>query len=180
MKPGLPDIRHRLQSIHYLEFIIDWQKDEPFEPIDISILAESRPPIITKSILVSGPIIDVGVISMRILLEFMGLKFDNKNGSLTYPKERRKKPDDIIIEDFMDANNSPLKRVSKMDITKMFPKKHETAVKAFVLTIQNAHKGSAHLTTHRVSDPYVFDMYLCAAEGIRRLMKHHFYSKRGQ
>lgn len=174
--------------MHYMEYILDWQKNNknesgPLNKFGISITAASRLSIKTTSIFITEPIVNIGLISMRILLEFMGLKYDKNTKSLTSRKNRTQTADDIWIEDFNFKNKSTevaLSLVTTEEIREMCPRHHEKVVEALALTIRDANKGIAHLTNHRVEDSNAFDRYCYAAAEIRRLLKEHFYKPIGE
>ncbi len=69
--------------------------------------------------LVTNPLIEIGIIHARSLLEFMGITL-NKHGKLT-EITRKRQDDDMAIELFEDSDGTNLKKVKLEDIYKKYP-----------------------------------------------------------
>ncbi len=118
-----------------------------------------------------------GVIACRSLLEFLGIKYNNKQQTLVLRSGSRK--DDICIEKFQDVNGRSLEKV-KPSIAIQFSTNPPQTEESLKLIINTANKKLAHLTTSNVIK--LTDHKLLSLAGIVTLglMDTYFYSLLGE
>lgn len=118
--------------------------------------------------ILSNPVIEVGAIYCRVLLEFLGLGLED--GQLAERTNRR--GDDVGIEDF------DLPRVTLADLDAVAS--DHSDIRAYcATTVYVAHKAIAHLTNAPVdleTIPHVHDCGLATL----RLMERHLYEALGR
>jgi len=121
-------LRHRLQAVDAFNLVLrlksTWDQPKPLE-----IFLEGKPIIQGNSNAFFNPVLEVGVIHCRALLEFLGLY--EQNGTLG-PNGKRRKPDDVGIENF--------------DLAQLDPITYAAAEEALVAVFHTANKGVAHFT----------------------------------
>jgi hypothetical protein len=123
---------------------------------------------------IANPMIEVGIIHTRALLEFLGLCATN--GRLAQIKKRR--PDDIAVEHF-STPNVPLSIVNPSEAISAYQGPSDEAENALVAIFEFANKGLAHLTTGTLSAEYTDRHLDIACRGIPVLLHNHLYAKLG-
>lgn len=120
-----------------------------------------------------NPMIEVGFIHARSLLEFLGLAVQKEK--LVAIKKRR--PDDIAIEQFK-FNGVALDQVAPDVALETYRGPRADAERSLVAIFELANKGLAHIST-------AFPMHYTSADldiahrGIRTLLKNNLYTKLG-
>jgi hypothetical protein len=166
-------IPYRLQAIESLQFAWDWI-NEPDSQRQVQVLVNGSIKIQGNVAGIANPMIEVGLIHARALLEFLGLCASN--GSLKQIQKRR--PDDIGVEHF-STREYPLSMVSPVKALSAYPGQKSEAERALVAIFEWTNKGLAHLTTG-MSDKYTDQHLDIACRGIPVLLHNHLYAKIGR
>jgi hypothetical protein len=167
-------IPYRLQAIETLQFAWEWI-GESEEPRQVEVIVDGKVKLRGNVAAIANPMIEVGIIHARALLEFLGLC--TKDGKLSQVRKRR--PDDIAVEQF-STPAMPLSIVTPSDALSAYPGPKEEAEKALVAIFEWANKGLAHLTTGVLSDKYTDQHLDIACRGIPVLLHNHLYAKLGK
>ncbi|PXA02813.1 hypothetical protein DDZ13_15200 [Coraliomargarita sinensis] len=125
---------------------------------------------------ITNPTVESGIIHSRVLLEFLGLRADLKNGTIEEVKKR--KPGDIGIEMFQHDGRH-LERVTKEEALSKYPGRREDAERSLVITIAHAHRSIAHLTEGPIEDPGSIDLLILGAKGVLALVHDFLYVRLG-
>lgn len=167
-------IPYRLQAIETLQFA--WKLiGESEEPRQVEIIVDGRVKLRGNVAAVANPMIEVGIIHARALLEFLGLCA--KGGKLMQIHKRRQ--DDIAIEQF-STPAIPISIVTPSAALSAYAGPAEEAEKALVAIFEWANKGLAHLTAGILSDDYMDQHLDIACRGIPVLLHNHLYAKLGK
>lgn len=162
-----------MQAIETLQFAWNWIcESEELRQVDVVV--DGKVKIRCNVAAIANPMIEVGIIHARSLLEFLGLCA--KNGKLGQLRNRR--PDDIAVEQFSTAS-IPLSIVAPSDALSAYPGSKEEAEMALVAIFEWANKGLAHLTTSVLSGNYTDQHLDIACRGIPVLLHNHLYAKLG-
>ncbi len=108
-------IPYRLQAIETLQFAWDWI-NEPHSQSQVQVIVDDRIKIQGNVAGIANPMIKIGLIHARALLEFLGLCACN--GRLEQIRKRR--PDDIGVEHF-STREYPLSVVSPLSALSAYP-----------------------------------------------------------
>ena len=166
-------IPYRLQALETLQFAWRWI-GESETPRRVEVFEEGRLRLRGNVAAIANPMIEVGVIHARALLEFLGLCATN--GKLAQIKKRR--PDDIAVEHF-STPAVPLSIVSPSEAISAYQGPNDEAERALVAIFEFANKGLAHLTTENLSAEYTDHHLDIACRGIPVLLHNHLYAKLG-
>jgi hypothetical protein len=167
-------IPYRLQAIDTLQFAWAWL-GECEEPRQIEVIVDGKVKVRGNVAAIANPMIEVGIIHARALLEFLGLCV--KDGRLAQVRKRR--PDDIAIEHF-STPTMPLGIVAPSEALSAYPGPKEEAEQALVAIFEWANKFLAHLTTGVLSDEFTDQHLDIACRGIPALLHNHLYAKLGR
>jgi hypothetical protein len=167
-------IPYRLQAIETLQFAWRWM-GESEEPRQVDVIVDGKVKLRGNVAAIANPMIEVGLIHARALLEFLGLC--TKDGKLS--QVRRRRPGDIAVEQF-STPAIPLSIVTPSDALSTYPGPQEEAEKALVAIFEWANKGLAHMTTGVLSDNYTDQHLDIACRGIPVLLHNHLYAKLGK
>jgi len=166
-------IPYRLQAIESLQFAWDWI-NEPDSKRHVQVLVNGSIKIQGNVAGIANPMIEVGLIHARALLEFLGLCASN--GRLKQIHKRR--PNDIGVEHY-STREYPLSIVSPVSALSAYPGQKSEAESALVAIFEWTNKGLAHLTTG-MSDKYTDQHLDIACRGIPVLLHNHLYAKIGR
>lgn len=166
-------IPYRLQALETLQFAWRWI-GESETPRRVEVFEEGRLRLRGNVAAIANPMIEVGVIHARALLEFLGLCATN--GKLAQIKKHR--PDDIAVEHF-STPAVPLSIVSPSEAISAYQGPNDEAERALVAIFELANKGLAHLTTENLSAEYTDHHLDIACRGIPVLLHNHLYAKLG-
>lgn len=167
-------IPYRLQAIDTLQFAWAWA-GECEEPRQVEVTVDGKVRIRSNVAAIANPMIEVGIIHARALLEFLGLCV--KGGRLAQVGNRR--PDDIAIEHF-STRAIPLSIVAPSEALSAYPGPKEEAEQSFVAIFEWANKYLAHLTTGVLSDEFTDRHLDIACRGIPVLLHNQLYAKLGR
>jgi len=124
----------------------------------------------------TNPAIEAGLIHCRALLEFLGLC--ERKGQLSNRSSGSRKPDDVGIEDFRNADG-PLKIVAPEIALSRYPGPREEAEKALLTVFRVANKGLAHVTQSLADDPESGQLIEIASRGVPALIVSFLYRPLG-
>jgi len=167
-------IPYRLQAIETLQFAWKWM-GESDQPRQVDVIVDGKVKLRGNVAAIANPMIEVGIIHARALLEFLGLCA--QDGNLNQVRKRRS--DDIAVEHFSTVAK-PLSIVTPSDALSAYPGPKEDAEKALVAIFEWANKGLAHLTVGVLSDKYTDQHLDIACRGIPVLLHNHLYAKLGK
>lgn len=169
-------IPYRLQAIETLQFAWEW-KGEPEQQRQVEVVVDGKLKFRGNVAAIANPMIEVGLIHARVLLEFLGLA--TKDGKLIQAKRRKNRNDDIVVEQF-STPAIVLSMVTPSDVFSSYPGPQEEAEHALVAIFEWTNKGLAHLTTGVLSHNYTERHLDIACGGIRALLHNHLYAKLGR
>lgn len=167
-------IPYRLQTIETLQ--IAWQLvGESDTSRQVDVLVDGKLKLRGNVAMIANPMIEVGIIHARALLEFLGLcVIKGKLGQV-----RNRRPGDIAVEHFSTAE-FPLSIVAPSAAISGYLGPMADAEDAFVAIFEWANKDLAHLTTGSLSGKYTDQHLDIACRGIPVLLHNHLYAKLGK
>jgi hypothetical protein len=127
------------------------------EPSRVALQFDGQTALSMKSIRqVTNPLMEIGILYCRNLLEFLGIKLDQTNQLVRAPRSGKSRADDFTIE-ALGLNPVP--------VTKLLSVFSDPSVgeKAVIATLVSANKGIAHFTSGTAARAYVPDSLLCAS-----------------
>jgi hypothetical protein len=166
-------IPYRLQSIETML----WAYNKLYDlasPRDMEVFVNGTKILKGDASAMLNPMLEVGFIHARSLLEFLGLA--TKQGKLVAKPNRLS--DDIAVEHF-SVNGVPLEKVSPSSALDSYvggPR--ERGERALVAMFELANKGLAHLSTGFPNGYTSTDLEI-ACNGIRTLVGNNLYAKLG-
>jgi len=167
-------IPYRLQAIETLQFA--WAlANETSEVRELEVLIDGKLRLRGNVATIANPMIEVGFIHARALLEFLGLCAIK--GQLAQIK--RRVPGDIAIESF-STSRGPLPMVHPDHALAAYPGQKADAEAALVSIFELASKGLAHITDSSFSQSWTDQHLDIACRGIPALLHNHLYSKLGR
>ncbi|MFZ6817316.1 hypothetical protein [Undibacterium sp. Ji22W] len=167
-------IPYKLQAVETLQFAWEWI-NETNEVRDLHIIVNGQLKLRGNVATVANPMIEVGLIHARSLLEFLGLCV--QNGKLAQIKKRR--PDDVAVEDF-STSQYPLTKVDPYTILAAYPGPTQEAEDALIAIFELANKGLAHITKENFSKLWTDQHLDIACRGIPVLLHNRLYAKLGR
>ncbi|WP_157644709.1 hypothetical protein [Burkholderia ubonensis] len=165
-------IPYRLQSIDSMMWAYNIH-DELGLPREMEVFVDGKKILQGNVNALLNPMIEVGFIHARSLLEFLGLNAEK--GNLVAEKNRR--PDDIAIEHFK-TNGMALKKVAPAAALDTYNGPKADAERALVSIFELANKGLAHLS-NAFPTQYTSVELDIAHRGIRTLLNNNLYVKLG-
>lgn len=164
---------HRMQSVATLNWALDLTSSLREEP-PITVYIDGKLRIEGNLNAITNPMLEVGLVHCRALLEFLGLR--NKNGLLGQIKRRR--DSDVGVEHFRNAVG-PLKKVEPEVALSRYEGDRTEAEKALVAVLHVTNKGLAHNTMDLVESPEGARFIEIASRGVPSLMVSYFYTPLG-
>ncbi|WP_157649267.1 hypothetical protein [Burkholderia ubonensis] len=165
-------IPYRLQSIDSMMWAYNIH-DELSSPREMEIFVDGKKILQGNVNALLNPMIEVGFIHARSLLEFLGLNAEK--GKLVAAKNRRR--DDIAIEHF-EANGAALEKVTPAAALKTYNGPQSEAERSLVSIFELANKGLTHLSNAFPTQYTNVDLDI-AHRGIRTLLHNNLYAKFG-
>jgi hypothetical protein len=164
---------HRMQSVATLNWALAirsrWEVAPPIAVhIDGKLTLEGNLNAITN------PILEVGLVHCRALLEFLGLC--DEKCSLSQIKKRR--PTDVGVEHFKNASG-PLSMLPPGIAVSRYGGDADEAERALLRVFRLTNKGLAHSTSEMIEEPADFDLIEIASLGVPALMVSYFYTPLG-
>ncbi|KJC37497.1 hypothetical protein UB31_35350 [Bradyrhizobium sp. LTSP849] len=166
-------LNHRMQSVAMLRWAFDLRSSWREAP-SIAVYVDSKLTVEGSLDAITNPMIEVGLVHCRALLEFLGL-CDSK-GSLGQIKDRRKT--DVGVEHFQNAAG-PLKKVEPEVALSRYDGDRAEAEKALVAVLHVTNKGLAHNTMDLIESPEGAKLIEIASRGVPALMVSYFYTPLG-
>lgn len=169
-------ISHRLDSLSILvlmlEFRLTWAEPKPMR-----IFVEDKLQFEGLTSLLLNPVVEAGILHIRALLEFLGLK--SKSGMLVTvtPKERR--ADDAAIELLFDGANL-LQAVTPEQACAEHPSEPALAEISLAAAIGAANKGMAHFSANYLQNTVEAEQLLLAARITQQLVERYVYKPLGR
>lgn len=169
-------IPHRLDALAILALMLElrlkWEEPKPMQ-----ILVEGCVQFEGLTSLFTNPIIEVGVLHIRALLEFIGLKANSNALVAVLTNQRRS--DDAGIE-LLELNGKALQRVTPAQVRDAYPENPALAETSLVAAINAANKGMAHLSAQYANKPVEAEQLLLAARLAQHLVEKHVYLPLGR
>lgn len=166
-------IPYRLQAIETMLWAYNQLHDLP-HPRAMEVFVSGEKVLAGDAAAILNPMVEVGFIHARSLLEFMGLS--TKRGKLA--EIDRRMPDDIAIEHF-SAGGVSLAKVSPATVADTFEGEAGRGERSLVAIFELANKGLAHLSSGFPNCYTSLDLEI-ACKGIPVLLKNNFYVKLGR
>jgi hypothetical protein len=155
-----------------LEFRLKWEEPKPMQ-----IIVDGKIQFEGLTSLFTNPIIESGILHVRALLEFLGLK--SASGSLVVVGSNQRRSDDAAIELLTDGVRN-LPQVSPAQARAAYPADPAHAEACLVAAINAANKGMAHLSTQYARGPLEAEQLLLAAQLTQQLVEQHVYQPLGR
>ncbi len=166
-------IPYRLEALETMLWAYDKSHDYE-QPREMQVFVEGRLLLQGNTAAILNPMMEVGFIHARSLMEFMGLRA--KKGHLATIDSRN--PDDFGIEHFRDARGVPLAKVSRQAVLDTYTGGPADAERALVAMFELTNKGLAHLSGWNWGG-YTDRELRDACEGIRVLIQNNLYTPLG-
>ncbi len=168
-------ISHRLDSLAILvlmlEFRLKWEEPKPMQ-----IFVEEKLQFEGLTSLFLNPVIEAGILHIRALLEFLGLKARAGVLVAVAPGERR--ADDAAIELFSDGARA-LPLVTPEQARAAHPIDPAFAESSLAAAINAANKGMAHFSATYLQKPVEAEELLLAARITQQLVENYVYAPLG-
>lgn len=166
---------HRLQSVDALNWALrlrsSWQ-----EAPQIAVYIDGKLTIEGTLNAITNPMIEVGLVHCRALLEFLGLC--DRNGALSQIKDKERHKTDVGIERFSNADGA-LKKVDPDVALSRYEGDRSEAEKALLSVLHVTNKGVAHNTIDLIESPDGDKLIEIASRGVPSLMVSYFYTPLG-
>lgn len=166
-------IPYRLEAIETLCWA--WSLSESMSSSRIQVLVDGKCRLNGNVAAITNPMIEVGFIHARALLEFLGLTA-TREGKLSVISERR--PGDIAVENF-STSNVILSKASPESVAAAYAGPREEAEESLVAIFQMSNRWLAHITDGVLSKEWN-DMHVdIALRGVPMLIRNHLYAPLG-
>jgi hypothetical protein len=166
---------HRMQSVAMLNWALDlrsrWREAPP-----IAVYVDGKLQIEGNLNAITNPMLDVGLVHCRALLEFLGLC--DRNGALAQIKDKDRHKTDVGVEHFRNSDG-PLKKVEPEVALSRYEGDKSEAEKALLTILHVTNKGLAHNTMNLIEDPEDSRLIEIASRGVPSLMVSYFYTPLG-
>jgi len=168
-------LAHRMQSVATLKWAFDLRSNWSDAP-PISVYIDGKLRVTGNLDAITNPMLEVGLVHSRALLEFLGLC--DRNGTLAQIKDKERRKTDVGVEHFRNANG-PLKKVAPEVAIGKYEGDREEAEKALVTILHVTNKGLAHNTMGLIETPEGPGLIEIASRGVWSLMVSYFYTPLG-
>jgi hypothetical protein len=157
---------YRLQAVDGLRWVCELLLAGDY-PTSVEVFFDGRKVITSSSFrFLTNPMLEVGVVFCRVLLEFLGVSLDRSKKHL---KQRGSpQPDDVKMEDF------GLLPITVEQVRQAPTGPPDQVEEACAYTIFTAHKAVAHLTPGPVPRSDVVKLHLCSLT-VRWLVYEYVY-----
>ena len=167
-------IPYRLQAIETLQFAWHWVGESDV-PREVVVLVDGKKRLQCNVAAIANPMIEIGFIHARALLEFLGL--NAYRGHLAQITKRR--AGDVAVEHY-STPRMPLSKASPASALAAYPGPPEEAEAALVSIFELTNKLAAHITDGRCSEQWTDQHLDIACRGIPVLLHNHLYAKLGR
>lgn len=164
---------HRMQSVASLNWALATRSQWAAAP-PIAVHIDGKLTLEGNLNAITNPMLEVGLVHCRALLEFLGLC--DEKGSLSQIKKRR--ASDIGVEQFKNAGG-PLPMLSPEIAVSRYGGGPAAAERALLRVFRLTNKGLAHSTDGMVEDQADFELIEIASVGVPSLMVSYFYTPLG-
>ena len=164
-------IPHRLDALAIAELMLKFQLSWE-EPKQMQIMVDGQLQFDGLTSMFTNPILEVGILNVRGLMEFVGLK---AVGTALLPLNPRNRRDDDVGIEMFSTPSGPLPLVTPEDVGAENPQDPLAAKAAVALTIDAANKRLAHFTEAYLSSPVAARHVQLACEVTQRIFERHFY-----
>ena len=168
-------LAHRMQSVDGLNWALNMRSHWGNAP-PIAVYIDGKLQIEGNLNAITNPMLDVGFVHCRALLEFMGLC--DRKGTLSQITDKERYKTDVGIEHF-HTENGPLKKVEPELALGRYGGDRAEAEKALVRILHVTNKGLAHNASDLIEDPEDTKWIQIASLGVPSLMVSYFYTPLG-
>jgi len=167
-------IPYRLHAIETLQFAWSWIGESDV-PRQVVVLVDGSKKLQGNVAAIANPMIEIGFIHARALLEFLGLSAHR--GRLVQITKRH--AGDVAVEHYSTPAR-PLSKASPASALAAYPGPREDAEGALVSIFELTNKLAAHITDGVCSELWTDNHLDIACRGIPVLVHNHLYAKLGR
>lgn len=164
-------IPYRLQAIKTFQFAWEWVGKAGGQR-DLQVVVDGRPVLNGNVAAIANPMLEIGLVHARSLLEFLGLGVSK--GRLVQIEKRW--PGDIAIEHYSTPQGA-LTKVRPDFALASYEGPRVEAEGALIAIIEAANKFVGHVTDGAFTQPWTDRHLDIACRGIPVLLQNHLYSK---
>jgi hypothetical protein len=168
-------LTHRMRSVDTLNWALDLRSNW-LEAPSIAVYVEGALKIEGNLNAITNPVLEVGLVHCRALLEFLGLC--DRKGTLSQIGDKERRKTDVGVEHFSNADG-PLKKVEPDVALSWYEGERSEAEKALLTILHITNKGLAHNTMDLIDDPEGSKLIEIASRGVPALMVSYFYTPLG-
>jgi hypothetical protein len=168
-------LAHRMQSVDTLNWALDLRSNWREAP-SIAVYIDGALKIEGNLNAITNPMLEVGLVHCRALLEFLGLC--DRKGTLSQIGDKERRKTDVGVENFSNAIG-PLKKVEPDVALSRYEEDKSEAEKALLSILHVTNKGLAHNTMDLIEDPEGNRLIEIASRGVPALMVSYFYTPLG-
>jgi len=169
---------YKLNAVHQLELGLlrhmEWV-DKGLRP-KIEIKFDDKTSIVGNSNAYINPLMESGILHIRSLLEFIGLKCDKQGGTLTQVQKRS--TDDIGVEQ-LEINGQVPKMIDVKKLRIEMGTQADLVLSSLSFVIWLANKYVAHFTTIINHDMETLNKILVASRATPLIITNHVYVAQG-
>jgi hypothetical protein len=164
---------YRMQSVEQLNWALSTRSQWDAAP-PIAVHIDGKLSLEGNLNAITNPMLEVGLVHCRALLEFLGLR--SENGKLSQIQTRR--PTDIGIE-YFESTSGPLTKVSPETAVSRYKGDEAEAERALLRVFQLTNKHLAHCTFDLNDEADDIGLIDIASRGVTALMISYFYTPLG-
>jgi hypothetical protein len=162
---------HRLDALAILVLMLElrlkWEEPKPMQ-----VFVEGKLQFEGQTNLLTNPIVEAGILHVRALLEFLGLK--SASGALVSVAPGQRRIDDATIELLS------LPPVTPSEARSIYPEDPALSEASLAAAISAANKGMAHLSVQYPETPLEAKHLLLAARLTQQLVEKYVYLPLGR
>ena len=168
-------LAYRMQSVDTLNWALDFRSNWREAP-SIAVYIDGALKIEGNLNTITNPMLEVGLVHCRALLEFLGLR--GRKGTLGQIGDKERRETDVGVESFSNAIG-PLKKVEPDVALSRYEGDKSEVEKALLSILHVTNKGLAHNTMDLIEDPEGNRLIKIASRGVPALMVSYFYTPLG-
>ncbi|NJD90334.1 MAG: hypothetical protein FIA91_02265 [Geobacter sp.] len=169
---------YKLNAVHQLELAlhrhIKWVEDGVRPNIEIKF--DSKTSTVGNSNAYINPVLESGIVHIRSILEFLGLRYDKHSKKLVPVQNRQ--PDDAGVEK-LEIKGTNLKMIDLQTLTAEMGNKGELILESLAFVAWLANKFVAHFTVLVNDDKNTLYKILVAAQATPVITINHVYLPHG-
>lgn len=177
-KPLEKVLIYKLNAVHQLELALHrhmkWV-DDGIRPM-IEVRFDGNTTIVGNSNAYLNPVMESGILHLRSLIEFIGLKCDQQGKKLLPVSQRW--PDDVGVE-MMDANGKKLNMINLKALATEMGEKADMILSSLAFVSWLANKFVAHFTAVSNYDKNTLLKVLVASQAMPIIVINHVYLAQG-